>query len=199
MTETTPEPSRFNWMLPLCAALAVVVVYLTMALWAEDADLFASVLLIAPALILIGIALIAYALIVRKNRQKRLTLFSTVAALWVTAVAMFFLVEKYDFTIRTTARWLIWSHGYKAAVLAQPRSINGDFKHVQWDSWGIVPAGFTTVYLVFDPSDSLSTAAKSGRPGKFDGIPCAVPEVNQLEKSWYTVMFYTDDNWSHCD
>lgn len=54
MTESTPEPSRFNWILPVCAALVVVAVYLAMALWAMDAEFFASVLLIAPALILVS-------------------------------------------------------------------------------------------------------------------------------------------------
>lgn len=199
MTETTPEPSRFNWMLPLCAALVVVAVYLAMALWAVDAKFFASVLLIAPALILVSVALIVYALIVRENRQKCVTLLSTVAALWVTAAAMFLLAGEYDFAIRTTARWLIWSRDYKAEVLAQPRSINGDFKHVEWDGWGFAGAGDTTVYLVFDPSDSLSAAAKSHRTGKFDGIPCAVPAVNRLENHWYTVLFYADEDWNHCD
>ena len=199
MTETTPEPNRFNWKLPLCAASVVVAIYLAMALWAMDAEFFASVLLIAPALILVSIGLIGYALIVRKGRQNRVTLLSTVAALWVTAVAMFLLVGKYDFAIRTTARWLIWSRDYKAEVFVQPRSINGAFKHIKWDSWGIVPAGFTTVYLVFDPSDSLSAAANSRRAGKFDGIPCAVPAVNRLEDHWYTVLFYTDEDWNHCN
>lgn len=199
MTEITPVPSRFKWILPLCAALVVVAIYLAMALWAMDAEFFASVLLIAPALILVSIALIGYALIVRKGRQDRLTLLSTVAALWVTAVAMFLLAGKYDFAIRTTVRWLIWSRDYKAEVLAQPRSINGDFKHVEWDGWGFPGAGDTTVYLVFDPSDSLSAAAKNHQTGKFDGIPCAVPRVNRLENRWYTVLFYTDEDWNHCD
>ena len=61
----------------------MVAVYLAMASWAMDAEFFASVLLIAPVLILVGIALIVYALIVRKGRENRLTLLSTVAALWV--------------------------------------------------------------------------------------------------------------------
>lgn len=199
MTETTPVPSRFNWILPLCAALVVVAIYLAMALWAMDAEFFASFLLIAPALVLVSTALIGYALIARKGRQNRLTLLSTVAALWVTAVAMFLLAGKYDFAIRTTTRWLIWSRDYKAEVLTQPRSINGDFKHVEWDGWGFAGAGDTTVYLVFDPSDSLSAAAKNHQAGKFDGIPCPVPAVNQLENHWYTVLFYTDEDWNHCD
>jgi len=199
MVKSTPESGRFNWMLPSCAVLVVVAVYVSMALWAEDAEFFASVLLIGPALILVSIALIVYALIVHKGHQKRLTLLSTVAALWLASILMFFFDAKYGLAIRTATRWLIWSRDYKAEVTAQSPSRNGDFKHIEWDSWGLVPAGFTTVYLVFDPSDSLSAAAKRGQPEKLDGIPCAVPKVNRLEKSWYTVVFYTDEDWNHCD
>lgn len=199
MTEATPKPSRSNWTLPLGSALVVVAVYLWMVLWTPDAAFFASALVVAPALLLITVALVLYALVVWKDRQKRLTLLSTVAALWVSSLVMFLIVTKYDLMLSTSARWLIWSHHYKAQVLAQPHSTNGDFKHIKWDSWGIVPAGFTTVYLIFDPSDSLSSAAKMGRPGKFSGIPCAVPKVNRLGKDWYTVQFYTDEDWEHCE
>jgi TRAP-type uncharacterized transport system fused permease subunit len=198
MLPAKSTPTRHNWMLPSCAALAVVAIYISLALWGVDAEFFASFLLVAPALVLASLALIAFP-ILHKSHHNRLTLVSTVAALWVTAGAMFLLAAKYDYTVRTTARWLIWSRDYKAEVLAQPRSTDGNFKHIEWDSWGLVPAGFTTAYLVFDPSDSLSGAAKSRHAGSFDGIPCAVPEVNRLEKNWYTVVFYTDDDWSRCN
>jgi hypothetical protein len=199
MAQSTRESGRFNWMLPSFAALVVVVVYLSMALWAEDAEFFVSTLLIAPALTLVSIASIVYALIVRKSRHKRLTLLFTVAALWLACIFMFFFDAKYDIAIRTASRWLIWSRNYKTEVTAQWPSRNGEFKHIEWDSWGLVPAGFTTAYLVFDPSDSLSAAAKRGQPGKVDGIPCAVLKLNRLEKNWYTVVFYTDQDWNHCD
>lgn len=52
------------------------------------------------------------------------------------------------------ARWMFWSGSYKAQVLAQPDSTNNELKHIEWDGWG--GAGMdTTVYLVFDPTDSL--------------------------------------------
>lgn len=197
MANSTTEPGRFNWMPPSCAALVVVTIYVSMAFWAEDAEFFASVLFIAPVLILVSIALIIYAML-RGGRQRRLALLSTVAALWLTAMVMFLLVSKYGFAMRTTARWVIWSRSYKAAVLAQ-RPTTGEFKHIEWDGWGIVPVGDTTVYLVFDPLDSLFAAAKGDRAGKFYGIPCAVPEVSRLEKNWYVARFYTDEDWDHCD
>ena len=91
------------------------------------------------------------------------------------------------------ARWLMWSRSYKAEVLAQPKSANEELKHIEWDGWGW--AGMdTTVYLVFDPTDSLSRA-EGHHPGKYNGIPCKVPFVKRLEDKWYTVQFYTDQQW----
>ena len=57
------------------------------------------------------------------------------------------------------------------------------------------PIGPTIVYLVFDPADSLSPAAKGHQPGKFSGIPCEVPRVQRLESHWYAVTFYTEESW----
>jgi hypothetical protein len=48
---------------------------------------------------------------------------------------------------------------------------------------------------VFDPTDSLTEAARSGQPGKYSGIPCEFFRVRRLESHWYTVQFYTDDDW----
>ena len=53
----------------------------------------------------------------------------------------------------------------------------------------------TVVYLTFDPSDSLSAASSAHRPGKFNGIPCKVPDVERKEKNWYLVQFYTNERW----
>jgi hypothetical protein len=53
-----------------------------------------------------------------------------------------------------------------------------------------------TVYLVFDPANSLSQAAASHQPRKYAIIPCEVPTVRQLENRWYTVQMYTNgDCW----
>ncbi len=100
--------------------------------------------------------------------------------------------------VHTTGRWVIHSKAYKAKVLAQASPTNEELKHIEWDGWGFAGSD-TTVYLVFDPHDSLAMAAKSGQPGKFNGIPCEVPEVRRLEDHWYTVLFYTDTDWNHCN
>jgi hypothetical protein len=92
------------------------------------------------------------------------------------------------------ARWLVWSRSYKAEVLAQPNSANEQLKHIEWDGWGWGGMD-TTVYLVFDPTDSLSQAASSRQPGKYGGMPCEVFLVRRLERNWYTVWFYTSYDW----
>jgi hypothetical protein len=98
--------------------------------------------------------------------------------------------------IRTNTRWFLWSKRYRAQVLATD-AVNGELKHIEWDGWGFAGED-TTVYLVFDTSDSLLTGAENRSPGKFAGIPCKVPSVHRLEAHWYTVLFYTDTNWQHC-
>jgi hypothetical protein len=56
----------------------------------------------------------------------------------------------------------------------------------------------TEVYLVLDPSNSLSAATKSHVPGKFNGLPCEVVQVHRLESHWYFVVFYTEASWDNC-
>src|SRR5271157_2347825 len=93
-------------------------------------------------------------------------------------------------TAKTTARWLLWSRDYKSQVLSQPSSSSGDLKHIEWDGWGW--AGMNTaVYLVFDPTDSLSPAAKNHQSGRLNGVPCEVFRVRRLESQWYTAQLYT--------
>jgi len=106
------------------------------------------------------------------------------------------LIKNYA-EVRSDARWFLWSKRYKAELLKQQNSTNGELRHVEWDGWGW--AGMdTTVYLVFDPNNSLADAAKSHSPGKFNGIPCEVPLVHRLESNWYSVRFYTSSGWDQC-
>ena len=124
----------------------------------------------------------------------------SVAALAMVVVfaSVSWLLFRVSDDVRTTGRWLIESHKYKAEILAQPDSANGELKHAEWDGWGFAGAGDTIVYLVFDPNDSLAAAARSRSAGKYKGIPCEVPQVRRLENRWYTVLFYTDTDWKHC-
>jgi 4a-hydroxytetrahydrobiopterin dehydratase len=99
------------------------------------------------------------------------------------------LVFRHFSEVRDASRWLFQAKTYKAGVLAIPPPPNGEFRHVEWEGWGFAGAGDTTVYLVADPSDSLSVPAKDHLSGKFKGISCAVYRVHRLEKHWYTVAF----------
>lgn len=153
----------------------------------------ASCLAIRRIFLLAGICSLA-AVITRKFRLC-LSILLAIAIYWTVSDA---LLWSYP-TIRTAARWLLWSRDYKSSVLAQPDPVNGELKHIEWDGWGFPGAGDTAVDLVFDPSDSLASAAQNHRSGKFSGIPCEVPSVRRLESHWYTVLFYTDQFWERCN
>ena len=84
--------------------------------------------------------------------------------------------------LRPSLRWLLWSHRLKAEVLTQPTTANGELKHVEWDGFGGAPVGDWTIYVVFDPTDSLSVAAKDDRSGSYRGIPCEVELCASLRK-----------------
>jgi hypothetical protein len=115
------------------------------------------------------------------------TLVAFLGASWV--------LLKNQSTIRPSIRWLLWSHRFKAEVLAQPAPANGELRHMEWEATGFAGVANNTVYLVFDPTDSLAVAAKSHSPGKFTGMPCEVLSVLRLESHWYSVLFYTDEAW----
>jgi hypothetical protein len=127
---------------------------------------------------------------IRKKRRQRLSVLSMLAIYGAISVG---LVANYS-AARTAARWFVWSHDYKAQVLAQPASAKGDLKHIDWDGWGMF-AQNTYVFLVFDATDSLSVAAMTHQPGKFNGIPCEVLLLRRLESQWYSVRFYMREYW----
>ncbi|HEY4948896.1 MAG TPA: hypothetical protein VIH88_01055 [Candidatus Acidoferrales bacterium] len=108
------------------------------------------------------------------HRSKRLLVLS----LFVVIASV--LVWNYS-AVKTEARWLLSSRHYKSDVLSEHSPPGGELKHIAWDGWGWAGQN-TTVYLVFDPTDSLSMAAATHESGKFVGIPCDVPKVCRLER-----------------
>ena len=90
------------------------------------------------------------------------------------------------------------SRRYKSQMISQPAATIGELRHIEWDGWGWAGQD-TTVYLVFDPDDSLSGAASSQRSGKFAGIPCEVVRIHRLESQWYRAEFYTNQRWGDCN
>ena len=186
MTDKAAE-NRWHDLRPhLYAILAAIIVFLPLLIVSNLDVLY--LFIVVPILLIIGLCVLIYAA-VRRNLRVAVAL----AAFWTTSALLFI----YPSEIRSPIKWLLWSSECKKQVLAQPVSPNGDFKHIEWDGWGW--AGIdTTIYLVFDPTDSLAVAAKSHQPGKFKGIPCKVPWVRRMQSHWYTVMFYTDQDWAGC-
>jgi hypothetical protein len=117
---------------------------------------------------------------------------------WVSvllASSVLVLVGYWNEQARTTIRWVLWSGDYKTQMAKEPPA--GTYlRHFEWDGWGFAGAGDTTMYLVFDPQDTLSTRALG--PASLSGLPCKVYRVRRLETGWYTVLFYTDTDWDSC-
>lgn len=92
------------------------------------------------------------------------------AVIVVTFCAVSAVVFLGSYRLRTFTRWLLWSGQYKQEVLTEPTPFKGDLKHIEWDGWGGFGQDFT-VFLVFDPTDSLSEPARNDQFGKFKGVP----------------------------
>jgi hypothetical protein len=183
---------RILWWLPLIVVVAAAAVLLGLMIHSADAPIL-YVFLIAPLVCFVFILWLLAAAIRRKPRR----CLSVVLAL-VGFLAISWALDRNEGTIRPFLRWMLWSHRFKAELMSQPEPANGELKHFLWDEWGFVPSGFNSVYLVFDPADSLANAAKSKAPGQYGGIPCGVLRVFRLEKQWYAVSFYTDEDWKDC-
>jgi hypothetical protein len=197
MDKKTTEAHRFNWRLPSYAILVAFVVFVSVAICPADISLTLYLFVVAPILFVISIFLLRYTVIDKSPRQ-RLLLLSILPILWAISASFFVYDIKHPSAIRTAARWLVWSQQYKDKVLARPASVNGGLKHIEWDGWGWAGED-TAVFLVFDPTDALSAAARHRQPGKFDGIPCEVSLVSRLESHWYTVRLYTNQYWDRCN
>jgi len=189
VVEKGTERECLNGRLPLYVVAGASIVLLPLMVYSPDGDLL-YILVIAPLVCLVCLVLLLTAAIRKRSRQFLSTLLTLVAFLAVSGALL-----KNEGTLRPSIRWLLWSHRFKAELMAQQNPSNAELKHIEWDGWGFPGAGDTTVYLVFDPTDSLAAAAKSHQSGKFHGIPCTVPRVSRLESRWYAVLFYTDERW----
>jgi len=145
------------------------------------------------AVLCVGIALVSalslFAISVAKKGRLRVIAFVVVMIYLFVPIL---LLSNYSL-VRDHIRWLLLSAGCKAKVLAQPP--NEQLKHAEWDGWGFAGVGDTTVFLVFDPTDSLAGASEALPPLKARGLPCEVVRVRRLDRQWYAVLFYTDTYW----
>jgi hypothetical protein len=189
MVETSLPNKRFSWRFASFGIAGAVLVSSPEIIEGNEIGAFLvgalALAVISLALLIIGIA----------NVRKRSL--SVLAMLMIYCFSLWAL-HRVSTAMRTTGRWLVEAERYKSQVLGLPEPPPGQLKHVEWEGWGFPGAGDTTVYLVFDPSDALSTAARSRSSGKFPGLPCEVVRVRRLEKQWYTVLFYTDTAWNDC-
>jgi hypothetical protein len=192
--EDSDEADRF----PLYSALAASAFFIVIGIICPiDIAWFLRLFFVGPILLVASIVVVICSIASKHGRRyERLLL--ALGILWVVSAFFFFFDSDHSLLIRSACRWMLWSHDYKRTILAQPTSANGDLKHIEWDGWGFAGSD-TSVFLVFDPADSLAMAAKSGQPGKFDGIPCEVFLVRRLESHWYTVQNYTDQGWGECN
>lgn len=181
------EAMRINWRLPIVIAAGTVIAGLAIDV-SSAFDLGGTLYLFVVAPV-VGLALLLFALLKRK--------FVHLAVAVTYCVATFFLFEHF-YDLRTAGRWLLWSRGLKAEVLALPQTHEPELKHIEWDGWGFPGAGETEVYVVFDPNDSLLPAANLKTTGKIAGIPCGVSRIRRLEHHWYSVVMYTDTTWASC-
>jgi hypothetical protein len=179
---------RFDWWLLFYGAVGALIAFLPDLTAQADLGLILYLFVATP---IVSLLLIVVA--VRKYGRQRRSVLSMLIVYCVISWSLF----KTNNDARDVGRWIIWSKVYKAKVLAQPTPSNGGLKHLEWDGWGFAGAD-TSVYLVFDPNDSLAQVARSRSSGKFTGIPCEVPRLFRLESRWYSVRFYTDTNWDSC-
>jgi hypothetical protein len=166
----------------ICIAASLVLIVLSLTFASSDLG----------ALLCFGIAPVSALLLfvfgVTKRGLQRL------AALLVVMTYVFaaMLLKSNYSLVRDHVRWLFLSGGYKAQVLALPPS--KELKHVEWDGWGFAGED-TTVFLVFDPTDSLAGSTEALPPVKTRSLPCEVVRVRRLGRQWYAVLFYSDTYW----
>jgi hypothetical protein len=145
------------------------------------------------AILCLGIGSVSFVLmfifgLLMRGRGRLAALLISVAYLFVPLL----LLSNYSL-VRDHVRWILLSHDYKTKIIAQ--SSNQVLRHIEWDGWGFAGIADTTVYLVFDPTDSLARVAGAPDPVTAAGLPCAVYRVRRLDRQWYAVNFYSDTQW----
>lgn len=193
MTDRMPNEHWSNWWLLLFVATGALVVFLPIVIYAFELGVILYTFIGIPVVSLIT-ALVVLIIAIRNRETPRLPVFLMFPVYWLVSAVLF--VNAIE--VRAPARWILESENYKSKVLAQRAPPSGELKHVIWDGWGW-DGNDTDAYLVFDPDDSLASAARRHSPGKFAGIPCEVWKVLRLERHWYSVVFYTNTGWDCCN
>ena len=182
---------RFNWHLPLYALIGAVVAFSANLIPSVD---LAFLLYLFVAIPLVTLTLIVVAMLTF-DRQRRQT--PAIATMFFVYCLVTWGMWRNSSNLRDIGRWFFSAKHYKAEVLAQPTPLSG-LKHWEWESSGFAGVANRSVYVVYDPDDSLKLAARHNTPIKAIGLPCVVPRVVRLERDWYSVEFYTDSSWEAC-
>lgn len=180
----------FNWRPSLYAAIVALAVFLPLVLsQAFDLALMIYLAVLLPALTLI-LALLLGIVWFSKKRAPGMSILLMVVIYWAITAALYVNSES----LRAELKWIWGAKEFKSHVLAKPSKATGELRHAEWDGWGMFGMD-TKVYLVFDPTDSLSQAATKHETGKIQGIPFIVASVRRLERQWYSVKLYTGSVW----
>jgi hypothetical protein len=182
------DKDHFAWCFPLCVAGSGALTLFPLTVSSSDLSVIFYALTTVPLVCLFF--LIPSFKYRGKQRVAAVSAFS--AFLIFTAILNTHFVD-----IRDAVRWSVHGRAFRAEVLAQSDLTGASLRHVEWEGWGFAGSD-TTVYLVFDPTDTLAAAAKKRSSGKFGDVPCEVFRIRQREKEWYTVQFYTNTDWEYC-
>ena len=173
-------------------AVGAAFVLSALFIYSAEGDLL-YVLFICPIVFISCLALLVASAVRKRLRE---TLSMTVTLIVFLLISGALLTE--EAAIRPRLRWMLLSRHYKAEIMAQPAFASGEFRHIEWDGWGGAPVGDWTAYVVFDPTDSLSTLAGKRLSGKLAGVPCDVDSVRRLERQWYSVTLSVNEWWGRC-
>jgi hypothetical protein len=183
----------FNWRPSLYAVILALAVFLPLLLsQAFDLAIMIYLCVLLPALTLI-LALFLGIVWISKKRAPGKSILLMVVIYWAVSAALYVNSES----LRAQLKWFLRAKESKSQVLANPSKAPGELRHAEWDEWGMFGMD-TKVYLVFDPTDSLSLAAARHSTGKIQGIPCCiVASIRRLDSQWYSVKLYTGSVWEN--
>jgi len=184
------EPNKNKGNRDLATVVGASLILTLLSLVCLDSDL--------GAILGFGIAIVTVVVLVVRIAVKRPML----RAMRLLPLAGYLLISILFLTnytlIRDHVRWLFLSNVYKNRVLALPAPAKSELKHAEWDGWGFAGSD-TTVFLAFDPTNSLVETVNMRPPVRSRALPCDVVRVRRLEDKWYAILFYTDTYWGQGD
>ncbi len=184
---------RYDWRLPVYLSAILVAI-----LFVISDDLIQTLIffLLTPTLVLAEVILVLLAAL--RRRRNFLWVAGAIGVFFLCSTALIAYQRDDPQCIRSMLRWTLLSPNYKSEVLAQKQPLDGTSKHIEWDGWGGTPVGDWTMYLVYNPSDSLRSSLKERKSRMVPGVPCPVDRVHQLAAHWYTVLYPMSCWWDDC-